>query len=137
MKYALFKIYFIADCETVSVRLTASCFRSFPVLPAPLLYGNVFDASCVLKETKSCTDNEGACLFYDRDALRLAFHGLTIGLHTVATVLYYVTYFLARRKLSLFTAQHNAQLIGENARGASRLLTSAEKPSEITEITYL
>lgn len=108
---------------------------SFSVFPAPLLYGSVFDASCILRETTSCTDSEGSCLLYDRHALRLAFHGLTIGLRFISTTLYYVTYVLARRKLSLLTAQHETKETGMKALSANSLINGEHLNQ--TEITYM
>src|SRR6218665_447750 len=78
---------------------------SLIVLPAPMMYGKVFDSSCILKRTSSCTDSKGSCLLYDRQSLRLNYHGLAMALKSIATILFCVTYFIARRKLALLTTQ--------------------------------
>ena len=106
-----------------------SCLPLLAVLPAPSLYGKVFDSTCILKRTASCTDSEGSCLLYDRQSLRLNYHGLAIGLKSISTILFCVTYFLARRKLSLLTAQQTMRQTGLKE---LKLLNTQE-----TETSYL
>lgn len=68
----------------------------------------MFDGTCILRESFPCSESfegEGDCLAYDRRSLRLAFHGLTVGLRAVTTVLHFVAYVLAKRRLAKLGAK--------------------------------
>lgn len=55
-------------------------------LPSTPLYGMIFDAACLLWNTKPCGGGKGACLIYDPGQLRNGITGLFVGLNGAADI---------------------------------------------------
>lgn len=73
----------------------------FPAFPAPAIYGSLIDSTCLVhKVATSCSDGvaqHGACLLYDRDALRFQFHSVTVVVKAFATIFYIIPWIIAKR----------------------------------------
>ena len=101
------------------------------VLPVPIVYGALIDTTCLLWKTSTCSDVEGACLLYDREALRFKIHGLSVGCKTVATVMYFISYLCAERKLSRSAVVPIDRVVGcaQQQQEMNRVRKPVDRPS--------
>lgn len=73
-------------------------FRLFGYIPAPILFGNMIDSTCLLWKS-ACGEKGGRCLLYDIEKFRYKYVGLCASIKIVALVIFAVDwYFVNRRK---------------------------------------
>ena len=79
------------------------CLSLFAFLPAPFVYGALFDSSCVLWDVAPSCDGAGAeeeeernCLVYDTDSLRRLVNGFTAALMLLAALCDFAVGILAK-----------------------------------------
>ncbi|KAJ2948167.1 hypothetical protein O0L34_g9976 [Tuta absoluta] len=79
-------------------------FRLFGYIPAPILFGNLIDSTCILWK-KSCNGEKGGrCLLYDIEQFRYRYVGLCGGIKIVALGIFLADWWLVRRRKNLETA---------------------------------
>ncbi|XP_050681261.1 solute carrier organic anion transporter family member 3A1 [Leptidea sinapis] len=78
-------------------------FRLFGYIPAPIVFGNLIDSTCILWK-QSCGENSGRCLLYDIEQFRFRYVGLCGGIKIVALGIFLVDWWLVRRRKHLETA---------------------------------
>lgn len=75
-------------------------FRLFGYIPAPILFGNLIDSSCLLWKS-SCGEAGGRCLIYDIEKFRFKYIGLCTGIKVVALSIFIVDWWLVRKRKHL------------------------------------
>lgn len=75
-------------------------FRLFGYIPAPILFGNLIDSSCLLWKS-SCGEAGGRCLIYDIEKFRFKYIGLCTGIKVVALSIFIVDWWLVRNRKHL------------------------------------
>ncbi|XP_030557469.1 solute carrier organic anion transporter family member 5A1 [Drosophila novamexicana] len=75
-------------------------FRLFGYIPAPILFGNLIDSTCLLWKS-SCGEKGGRCLIYDIEKFRYKYVGLCASVKLVALVIFIVDWWLVRRRKQL------------------------------------
>lgn len=75
-------------------------FRLFGYIPAPILFGNLIDSSCLLWKS-SCGEAGGRCLVYDIEKFRYKYIGLCTGIKVVALSIFIVDWWLVRNRKHL------------------------------------
>lgn len=75
-------------------------FRLFGYIPAPILFGNLIDSSCLLWKS-SCGEAGGRCLIYDIEKFRFKYIGLCTGIKVVALSIFIVDWWLVRNRKQL------------------------------------
>lgn len=75
-------------------------FRLFGYIPAPILFGNLIDSSCLLWQS-SCGKSGGRCLIYDIEKFRYKYIGLCTGIKVVALSIFFVDWWLVRNRKHL------------------------------------
>lgn len=75
-------------------------FRLFGYIPAPILFGNLIDSSCLLWKS-SCGEPGGRCLIYDIEKFRFKYIGLCTGIKVVALSIFIVDWWLVRNRKHL------------------------------------
>ncbi|KAJ8923624.1 hypothetical protein NQ315_010203 [Exocentrus adspersus] len=60
-------------------------FRLFGYIPAPILFGNLIDSTCLLWKS-TCGSKGGRCLLYDIEQFRYRYVGLCAGIKILALV---------------------------------------------------
>lgn len=75
-------------------------FRLFGYIPAPILFGNLIDSSCLLWKS-TCGETGGRCLLYDIEKFRYKYIGLCTGIKVVALSIFFVDWWLVRRRKHL------------------------------------
>ena len=68
----------------------------FQAFPAPMVFGALIDASCLVQQTSCTSSRKGACLLYDPDVFRMNIHGFALGIKVVAFLLYLAGWRIAR-----------------------------------------
>lgn len=71
--------------------------RLFAYIPAPILFGNTIDTSCLLWRNRC--GNNGSCLVYDIVQFRNKYVGISAGLKIAGTLLFFIVWLLIRRKM--------------------------------------
>ncbi|XP_043287756.1 solute carrier organic anion transporter family member 5A1 isoform X2 [Venturia canescens] len=72
-------------------------FRLFGYIPAPILFGNLIDSTCLLWKS-ACGEKGGRCLLYDIEQFRYRYVGLCAGIKILALALFLVDWWLVRRR---------------------------------------
>ncbi|CAD6227422.1 GSCOCG00001103001-RA-CDS, partial [Cotesia congregata] len=75
-------------------------FRLFGYIPAPILFGNLIDSTCLLWKS-TCGEKGGRCLLYDIEQFRYRYVGLCAGIKILALALFLVDWWLVRRRHQL------------------------------------
>ncbi|XP_001605896.2 solute carrier organic anion transporter family member 5A1 isoform X1 [Nasonia vitripennis] len=75
-------------------------FRLFGYIPAPILFGNLIDSTCLLWKS-TCGEKGGRCLLYDIEQFRYRYVGLCCGIKILALALFLVDWWLVRRRKQL------------------------------------
>ncbi|KAK0163264.1 hypothetical protein PV327_006965 [Microctonus hyperodae] len=75
-------------------------FRLFGYIPAPILFGNLIDSTCLLWQS-ACGKKGGRCLLYDIEQFRYRYVGLCAGIKILALALFLVDWWLVRRRRQL------------------------------------
>ncbi|KAH8263213.1 hypothetical protein KR044_005953, partial [Drosophila immigrans] len=75
-------------------------FRLFGYIPAPILFGNLIDSTCILWKS-SCGEKGGRCLIYDIEKFRYKYVGLCATVKLVALFIFIVDWWLVRRRRQL------------------------------------
>lgn len=75
-------------------------FRLFGYIPAPILFGNLIDSTCLLWKS-TCGEKGGRCLLYDIVQFRYRYVGLCGGIKILALGLFVVDWWLVRRRKQL------------------------------------
>ncbi|XP_063548392.1 solute carrier organic anion transporter family member 3A1 [Cydia strobilella] len=76
-------------------------FRLFGYIPAPIVFGNLIDSTCILWN-KSCSgETGGRCLLYDIEQFRFRYVGLCGGIKIVALGIFLADWWLVRRRRHL------------------------------------
>lgn len=73
-------------------------FRLFGYIPAPILFGNLIDSTCLFWKS-TCGEKGGRCLLYDIEQFRYKYVGLCAGIKLVALALFLLDWWLVRRQL--------------------------------------
>ncbi|XP_075151615.1 organic anion transporting polypeptide 30B [Haematobia irritans] len=79
-------------------------FRLFGYIPAPILFGNLIDSTCLLWKS-SCGEKGGRCLIYDIEKFRYKYVGLCATVKIVALVIFIIDWWLVRRRKQLDKAK--------------------------------
>ncbi|KAL7741793.1 hypothetical protein ACLKA6_000398 [Drosophila palustris] len=75
-------------------------FRLFGYIPAPIVFGNLIDSTCILWKS-SCGEKGGRCLIYDIEKFRYKYVGLCAVVKLVALCIFIVDWWLVRRRKQL------------------------------------
>ncbi|EDV33018.1 uncharacterized protein Dana_GF22759, isoform B [Drosophila ananassae] len=75
-------------------------FRLFGYIPAPILFGNLIDSTCLLWKS-SCGEKGGRCLIYDIEKFRYKYVGLCATVKLIALFIFIVDWWLVRRRKQL------------------------------------
>lgn len=75
-------------------------FRLFGYIPAPILFGNLIDSSCLLWKS-TCGEAGGRCLVYDIEKFRYKYIGLCTGIKVVALSIFIVDWWLVKNRKHL------------------------------------
>ncbi|XP_034253759.1 solute carrier organic anion transporter family member 5A1, partial [Thrips palmi] len=75
-------------------------FRLFGYIPAPILFGNLIDSTCILWK-QTCGEKGGRCLLYDIEQFRYKYVGLCAGIKILALILFSLDWWLVRRRKRL------------------------------------
>ncbi|CAG9855283.1 unnamed protein product [Phyllotreta striolata] len=75
-------------------------FRLFGYIPAPILFGNLIDSTCLLWKS-TCGEKGGRCLLYDIEQFRYRYVGLCAGIKTLALGIFVVDWWLVRHRKQL------------------------------------
>jgi organic anion transporter 3A len=75
-------------------------FRLFGYIPAPILFGNLIDSTCLLWKS-TCGSKGGRCLLYDIEQFRYRYVGLCAGIKILALGIFVVDWWLVRRRKQL------------------------------------
>ncbi|KRG03279.1 solute carrier organic anion transporter family member 5A1 isoform X2 [Drosophila mojavensis] len=75
-------------------------FRLFGYIPAPIVFGNLIDSTCLLWKS-SCGEKGGRCLIYDIEKFRYKYVGLCASVKLVALFIFIVDWWLVRRRKQL------------------------------------
>ncbi|CAH0762197.1 unnamed protein product [Bemisia tabaci] len=75
-------------------------FRLFGYIPAPILFGNLIDSTCLLWKS-TCGEKGGRCLLYDIEQFRYRYVGLCISIKALALALFILDWWLIRRRKHL------------------------------------
>ncbi|KAF2885002.1 hypothetical protein ILUMI_21176 [Ignelater luminosus] len=75
-------------------------FRLFGYIPAPILFGNLIDSTCLLWKN-TCGAKGGRCLLYDIEQFRYKYVGLCAGIKILALAIFITDWWLIRRRRQL------------------------------------
>ncbi|XP_055907129.1 solute carrier organic anion transporter family member 5A1 isoform X2 [Eupeodes corollae] len=75
-------------------------FRLFGYIPAPIVFGNLIDSTCLLWKS-TCGEKGGRCLIYDIEKFRWKYVGLCAFVKIVALAIFMVDWWLVRRRKQL------------------------------------
>lgn len=76
-------------------------FRLFGYIPAPIVFGNLIDSSCLLWKSSCGETTGGRCLIYDIEKFRYKYVGLCASIKIVALAIFMIDWWLVRRRKSL------------------------------------
>ncbi|KAM3967710.1 organic anion transporting polypeptide 30B isoform 1-T2 [Aphomia sociella] len=79
-------------------------FRLFGYIPAPIVFGNLIDSTCILWKQSCSGEKGGRCLLYDIEQFRFRYVGLCGGIKIVALGIFLADWWLVRRRRNLETA---------------------------------
>lgn len=72
-------------------------FRLFGYIPAPIVFGNLIDSTCLLWKS-TCGEKGGRCLIYDIEQFRFKYVGLCASIKLVALAIFIIDWWLVRRR---------------------------------------
>ncbi|XP_065344246.1 solute carrier organic anion transporter family member 5A1 [Cloeon dipterum] len=75
-------------------------FRLFGYIPAPILFGNLIDSTCLLWKN-TCGEKGGRCLLYDIEMFRYKYVGICAIIKVAALILFLIDWHLVRKRQSL------------------------------------
>ncbi|XP_058818484.1 solute carrier organic anion transporter family member 5A1 [Topomyia yanbarensis] len=75
-------------------------FRLFGYIPAPIVFGNLIDSSCLLWKS-TCGEKGGRCLIYDIEKFRYKYVGLCASIKIIALAIFIVDWWLVRRRKNM------------------------------------
>lgn len=75
-------------------------FRIFGYIPAPILFGNLIDSTCILWKS-TCGEKGGRCLIYDIEQFRYKYVGLCATIKIVALIIFMIDWWLVSRRKNL------------------------------------
>lgn len=75
-------------------------FRAFGYIPAPILFGNLIDSTCLLWKS-TCGEQRGRCLLYDIEEFRYRYVGLCACIKILALGIFLIVWWLVRRRKQL------------------------------------
>ncbi|XP_035911156.1 solute carrier organic anion transporter family member 4A1 [Anopheles stephensi] len=75
-------------------------FRLFGYIPAPIVFGNLIDSSCLLWKS-TCGEKGGRCLIYDIEKFRYKYVGLCASIKIIALVIFIIDWWLVRRRKNM------------------------------------
>ncbi|XP_039434561.1 solute carrier organic anion transporter family member 5A1 [Culex pipiens pallens] len=75
-------------------------FRLFGYIPAPIVFGNLIDSTCMLWKS-TCGEKGGRCLIYDIEAFRFKYVGLCASIKIIALAIFIIDWWLVRRRKNL------------------------------------
>ncbi|XP_068626972.1 solute carrier organic anion transporter family member 3A1 [Battus philenor] len=78
-------------------------FRLFGYIPAPIVFGNLIDSTCLLWKQSCSGEKGGRCLLYDIEQFRYRYVGLCGGIKIVALGIFLADWWLVRRRRHLET----------------------------------
>ncbi|XP_075974203.1 organic anion transporting polypeptide 30B [Anticarsia gemmatalis] len=78
-------------------------FRLFGYIPAPIVFGNLIDSTCLLWKQSCSGEKGGRCLLYDIEQFRYRYVGLCGGIKIVALGIFMADWWLVRRRRHLET----------------------------------
>ncbi|XP_064597257.1 solute carrier organic anion transporter family member 5A1-like [Liolophura sinensis] len=70
--------------------------RLFANIPAPIMFGNIIDTTCMLWKQKC--ENVGACFFYDIVQFRYKYVGISAALNALGCGLFFVVWLLIKQR---------------------------------------
>lgn len=73
-------------------------FRLFGYIPAPILFGNLIDSSCLLWKSTCGGETGGRCLIYDIEKFRFKYIGLCAIIKVLALSIFVFDWWLVRRR---------------------------------------
>ncbi|XP_072940913.1 solute carrier organic anion transporter family member 3A1 [Epargyreus clarus] len=76
-------------------------FRLFGYIPAPIVFGNLIDSTCILWKQSCSGEKGGRCLLYDIEQFRYRYVGLCGGIKIVALGIFLADWWLVRRRRHL------------------------------------
>lgn len=76
-------------------------FRIFGYIPAPILFGNLIDSSCLLWKSTCGGEAGGRCLIYDIEKFRFKYIGLCALIKVVALSIFIVDWWLVKGRKHL------------------------------------
>lgn len=79
-------------------------FRLFGYIPAPIVFGNLIDSTCILWKQSCSGEKGGRCLLYDIEQFRFRYVGLCGGIKIVALGIFLADWWLVRRRRHLETS---------------------------------
>ncbi|XP_026739045.1 solute carrier organic anion transporter family member 5A1 isoform X1 [Trichoplusia ni] len=79
-------------------------FRLFGYIPAPIVFGNLIDSTCLLWKQSCSGEKGGRCLLYDIEQFRYRYVGLCGGIKIVALGIFMADWWLVRRRRHLEVA---------------------------------
>ncbi|XP_073958010.1 organic anion transporting polypeptide 30B isoform X2 [Choristoneura fumiferana] len=79
-------------------------FRLFGYIPAPIVFGNLIDSTCILWKQSCSGEKGGRCLLYDIEQFRYRYVGLCGGIKIVALGIFLADWWLVSRRRSLDAA---------------------------------
>ncbi|KAL4217902.1 hypothetical protein ACF0H5_022641 [Mactra antiquata] len=94
--------------RSVAVGLQSFLMALLVFLPAPIVYGKVFDSVCLIWN-KTCLGT-GSCSLYDIKEMRHRLTGINIGMYGVSLLLTCCTCLLATRRESTEIMKHNKSI---------------------------
>lgn len=88
-------------------------FRLFGYIPAPILFGNLIDSTCLLWKN-SCGENGGRCLLYDIEQFRYRYVGLCASIKIFALGIFIMDWWLVghRKHLNDASVFNAAEIVG-------------------------
>ncbi|KXJ77996.1 hypothetical protein RP20_CCG005903 [Aedes albopictus] len=75
-------------------------FRLFGYIPAPIVFGNLIDSSCLLWKS-TCGEKGGRCLIYDIEKFRYKYVGVCASIKIIALAIFIIDWWLVRRRKNL------------------------------------
>lgn len=73
-------------------------FRLFGYIPAPIVFGNLIDSTCLLWKSTCGASITGRCLIYDIEQFRYKYVGLASGVKIVALLIFLLDWWLVKKK---------------------------------------
>jgi solute carrier organic anion transporter family, member 3A len=110
-------------------------FRLFGYIPAPILFGNLIDSSCLLWKS-NCGETGGRCLVYDIEKFRYKYIGLCTGIKVVALSIFMVDWWLVRNRkhLDKLDPMSANDVVGGSIVSLDKLFDEKDNPQGAGEI---